>query len=1306
MKARRSTGTVIAIAAIGSWALGSVAEALDPERAITQYVRESWTAHEGAPSGTIKSIVQTPNGYLWLGTDSEGLVRFDGVSFVRTNELDLLFERRVDHVSSLMAGRDGTLWVGTIFGLARLRGGERKSFDGGEARTLYGLHEAPDGTVWYARHWEGIFHVAGDNLTRVDLGHKPLAFAIDSRGTMWVGGYEGLWRIAGNDRRFYSTSDGLMDQWVTALYLDRSGDLWAGSQRGLTLLRGDKVVAHFTTRDGLSDNEITAIYQDRDGVLWVGTAAGGLNRRRGDRFEYLNKAFGLTNNRVTTISEDREGSLWIGTAGGLNRLRNASVVPIGASEGLSAGEAVSIAASGDGSVYMSFGFGGLAQFKDGHIRASSATSVPGSHFDGALFADPDGGVWSGQRDALVYRRDGQGRLYHVKGQVTSIGRDAQSLVFALSGGDLYRLIDGKQEPYRLPNGSPLDPAPLGGYIWMPYLARDGTFWLGTGKGLFAVQNGQLRQVWQSKSYNARSISEDEQGTLWVATHTGVVRVAGESVTLITDTEGLPYRDICSVLSDRQGGIWMSSARGIFRVKRADFEAVAAGRAKSVSAETFGVAEGMRTTAAIGTFEPAGCVARDGRLWFTTGEGVVVIDPARLQHNAQAPPMVIESLVADDKELGLDGGAVARAGSKRVDIHYNGLSLVVPQRVKFQYKLEGSDSGWVDAGTQRVAHYMNLTPGTYAFRVKGCNNDGVWSEESAPLRFTLAAHFWQTWVFDVLLAALLLYAVYLVYRWRVASLHALQLDLTRRVDERTADLTHEIGEHKLTETKLVSENEQRRRAEEEARQYVEKLAESNVEMLAKQEAIARENTERRRAEEEAGWERDLLRALMDNIPDLIYFKDLESRFVRINKAHATAFGLSSPEQAEGKSDFDFHSQAFASHTREDERALMAGGRPLAGRVEQDPRSGRWYLATKVPLKDPSGRVTGLVGVSKDVTDRTRAEEKLAAELAAFREIVSSAARGDLTRRAAESDETVGQVARLVNEMLTGFSSILTEVRATALSVSSSSSEILSASSEIAKGAQYGNEQLQSTSSAVEEMAASMTQVSRNADASAEKARQVLEHVRQGDRSVEAAFQGMTRIDAAVSQTADKMKLLEQRTNEVFEIIGLIEEIASRSTLLSLNAAIEAAHAGDAGRGFSVVAEEVRKLADRSGEATKNVAAIVKAIVEEVKGVLDAMQAAMREVKQGRTLSEQARGSLREVSPLVQDSVNLATQISTASREQAQATTTVADAMQTISNISLESSAGANETSKAVRDLVRLSERLNEAISRFKIDGHFD
>jgi PAS domain S-box-containing protein len=531
----------------------------------------------------------------------------------------------------------------------------------------------------------------------------------------------------------------------------------------------------------------------------------------------------------------------------------------------------------------------------------------------------------------------------------------------------------------------------------------------------------------------------------------------------------------------------------------------------------------------------------------------------------------------------------------------------------------------------------------------------------------------------------------------------------RAAEANRELTSKQQELLEQQQALARENEERRRAEEEARQAAERAAEANRELTSKQQelleqqqALARENEERRRAEEAAGRERDLLCALMDNIPDLIYFKDPESRFTRINRAHAEALGLSSPGDAMGKTDFDFYPAEFARASRLDEQQILTAGVPLLGNVEHEVRSGRWLLATKVPIRDATGRVTGLVGISKDITERKGAEERLERELAAFLEVVSQVAEGDLTQRGAEGEETLGRIAASVNQMLEGFVGILGEVRDAAFSVSTASQEILAAATQIAKGAQYGRDEVHSTSSAVEEMAASMTQVSKSAELSAETARQALEHVRQGEHSVNATYVGMTKIDAAVSETAGKMRLLEGRSKEVFEIIEFIEEIASQSNLLSLNAAIEAAHAGDAGRGFAVVAEEIRRLSDRSTEATKNVTTIVEGIVEEIRGALRAMENGMAVVKEGRGLSEVSQRSLQEIQALVHRSSDLSAQISGSSQEQAKATQTVFQAMQTISNVTQESAIGATETSKAVDDLVNLADQLNRAIHRFRID----
>jgi len=239
-------------------------------------------------------------------------------------------------------------------------------------------------------------------------------------------------------------------------------------------------------------------------------------------------------------------------------------------------------------------------------------------------------------------------------------------------------------------------------------------------------------------------------------------------------------------------------------------------------------------------------------------------------------------------------------------------------------------------------------------------------------------------------------------------------------------------------------------------------------------------------------------------------------------------------------------------------------------------------------------------------------------------------------------------------------------------------------------------------AVEEMSASMTQVAKNAASSSEKAHLVLDHVRRGNEATQVTNAGMARIDAAATETAEKMRLLEKRSGEIFEIIGLIENLASQSALLSLNAAIEAAHAGEAGRGFAVVAEEVRRLADRSKEATTRVSGIVEAMVGEVQGALSAMEHAVKEVKEGRSLSTQAIESLTEISSLVRESSVISEEISSAAKEQASVTATVAGSMQTIANVTHESAAGATSTTAAVQDLVRLAEQLTLAISRFRIE----
>ena len=339
------------------------------------------------------------------------------------------------------------------------------------------------------------------------------------------------------------------------------------------------------------------------------------------------------------------------------------------------------------------------------------------------------------------------------------------------------------------------------------------------------------------------------------------------------------------------------------------------------------------------------------------------------------------------------------------------------------------------------------------------------------------------------------------------------------------------------------------------------------------------------------------------------------------------------------------------------------------------------------------------------ERNRNQNALDRSLTEFHLVASSVSEGDLTKRGVEGADALGQAVHSVNQMLDNFSTMLTQIKQIGLSVSSSATEILAASEQIATGSQRQADEITNTSSAVEEMAASMSQVSRNAEASAEAARRALDMAEHGDKSVRDTSQAMIRIDGAVQQTAEKMKTLGTRSTEISEIIDLIDEIAAQTNLLALNAAIEAAHAGEAGLGFSVVAEEIRKLAERSARATRDVAALIKAIQNETSAALSAMENGMVEVKGGTLLAGQASKALQDISDAVRQSSELIEEISAASEEQARVTRNLAGAMQTISSITLETSAGAHETAQTIQGMVALSEQLNKAISQFKVKDDF-
>jgi len=1250
------------------------------DREHDRFVRYGMDSAGTAAGNTVRDIVEDRYGTLWLAT-GDGIAAFDpdtGTS--RRFPLSGVVEPpgASPAVMALLLDREDRLWVGSASGLLTFdrRSGVYTRWPGlgddprGLDRVeIWELLAGEEGSLWIAATDGGLRHLDPDTGRDTRYRHDPRDPESISPGRVL--------RLADDDRnRLYVAVEN-------------------GGLNVLDIGTGRFEHYQFDPEDehSLNSSSIWALRFDDQGILWIGTFSGGVNyiSPLGQRFQHIRAGRGrLSNPHVSAILEDHRGNLWIGTdPGGLNRMDRRTGV--------------------------------FSYFRS---RLDDPTTIRSDAVN-ALYEDSRNTIWLGGWDGGLGRIDPAAgrvtRFEHDPENPSTIGsnhvwsilelQDGEMLIGTWHGADFFDRTTGRftRVEARYPEA---------GTVGTYATAEDtqGNIWLARSNGALYIDRTTGRVTrYQNDPEDPQSLGEglvqtlliDSAGNVWLGTAHGLSCLPSRDSRMrrYTVADGLPHDSIMSVLEDTAGNLWLGTSRGLV-----EFEG-AVHLPEEPSFVTFDTYDGLQGY----EFVRNACFrSPSGEMFFGGNRGLNSFFPDRIQRNTTPPPVVLTGLRVLNRTVrpGAPGSPLEKQLADTevlvlshedsvVTIEFAALNYLLPGKNRYAYKLEGFDSNWSQVGTQRSATYTNLSPGTYTFRVRASNNDGVWNDDGASLRIRVTPPLWATWWFRSLMVVALVSGLASWYRRRVQHLAERHRELETIVAERTSELAASAESLRQQSQAVSKENEERRRAEEEARKAAEETARSNRELEENRRGLEREVTERRRAEEEAGRERDLLHALMDNTPDLIYFKDEGSRFTRVNKAMAALLGVASPADACGRSDVDFFPPEFARATRESERQLLRSGEALIGHLEHDRQNDRWLLASKVPLRDGAGTVTGLVGISKDITGTKKAEQKLERDLEEFLAIVNAVAQGNLTRRGQEGEELLGRIASGFNAMIASVSGILADVRDTVHSVSTSSTEILAAATQIAKGAQHGSDRVNQTSAAVEEMATSMAQVARDSDDSAEAARAVLEHVREGEASVNAAHDGMARIDSAVGETAEKMKLLDKRSREIFEVIELIEEIAAQSELLSLNAAIQAAHAGEAGRGFSVVADEIRRLAERSREASRDVSRIVEGIVEEVRTVLEAMRLAMDEVKAERGLSDKARSSLQEIEALVARSTELASRISLASSEQAKATHTVSESMQSIASITTQSAAGAREASRAVEHLVRLADELIQTIQRFRL-----
>lgn len=319
------------------------------------------------------------------------------------------------------------------------------------------------------------------------------------------------------------------------------------------------------------------------------------------------------------------------------------------------------------------------------------------------------------------------------------------------------------------------------------------------------------------------------------------------------------------------------------------------------------------------------------------------------------------------------------------------------------------------------------------------------------------------------------------------------------------------------------------------------------------------------------------------------------------------------------------------------------------------------------------------------------------------VVSNSAEGDFTQRATVTEGALGALADSFNLMVDDLGRLIKEVQSVAQQVSESAKEILVSTEEMAHGAEEQSIQVTNASAAVEEMAASIRQVANNADSAAEAASKAAEVAQSGGNTVLETIEGMRRIRQTVQESAQKIKSLGESSIEIGKIVQVIDEIASQTNLLALNATIEAARAGEAGRGFAVVADQVRELAERSAKATNDIGQLVQTIQAETQEAVHAMEKGSAEVEKGTKLADEASQALEKIRAVVQQSTELIQEISLAAKQQDIASAGVVMAMNEVSQIAKQSLIGSRQSAASATDLVEVTKRLAQSVSRFKLPG---
>lgn len=715
----------------------------------SRYRVETWDERQGLPSGRVWSIAQDGDGYLWLGSEA-GLMRFDGVRFVRWTAVDGTPLPEESIVFSMHGARDGSLWLGfQSGGIGRIRDGRLDLFQATPAFSdgpLQFILEDSRGTLW-AGDPDGVYRFEAPRWTRIggtmglpDTG--GFSAHEDSDGALWVSTSAGIFvRPAGGDT--FRPVDVVRRE---VRFADNGhGRVWlTDPAHGFARQVGSTITSGTQQASGQS------IVSDRRGTVWLGTGGEGLwqladSTGTAPRIQRITTADGLSSDVVRSTYVDNDGNLWVGTDSGLNRIAERKIQPM---DGLP--YSFAIATTPDGSVWLASNEG-LVQI-DGDLRRrfGPADGLPSGSIR-ALFTDVHGTLWVATTAGFARRSGSRFVPLAVSGPPLS----RLIAVAADSRGTLW-VCDRIRGAFVVRNGTltPIADTPVTGPANFVYVDRRDQAWIGYAPDriIRLLPDGSRTSFTLSTPIGAAftAVHEDPEGGIWVGGTRGLARVATDRVDAIVEPSPLPGYGVFAIAQDEAGDLWLGLNSGMLRLPVREFERAARMPRPRISYAYYDASDGLVGVPTRRGF-PGAVRTSNGSLWFITSRGASVVTPREIVDGAPQAMVRIERVNADDQPLPLTAGATLPAGTSRLLFEYTAVNLSAAMKDRFVYRLQGIDTDWVDAGARREAFYPNLRSGRYRFEVAR-SDAAADSGRVAAWDFAIAPMFYETWWFMASCAA--------------------------------------------------------------------------------------------------------------------------------------------------------------------------------------------------------------------------------------------------------------------------------------------------------------------------------------------------------------------------------------------------------------------------------------------------------------------------------------------------------------------------------------------------------------------------